>query len=480
MDPGRHPADSADPYRPLQTPADPCRALWTLADTLQTPAEPYGPWQTPCRPLQTLQNPADLYGPWQTPCRLCRPLQSPADPGRPPADPYRPLQTSKMVILREFLAKNGHFGVDFPRSDLPPPPTITVMPLKTQYLLGDTISIQCSAPWTQEKLQGFQFSGSRGWAMEVRTSKRSYSHHFNITGPKDGGPQACCYVIKRPRGPLCSQESKAIIINVKDHPPQPTLTLKPSSGLTIEGQPLVFFCTAPEGIKEPRFYIYKENLKLLEGINVTVEATKAQFLVGEAKQNHTGNFSCGYEEMTEGRWIPSYLSQVLEVLIKEAASPPHLAMEPSTGVVDEDHPLQLTCKASRDIFRPRFHFYRNGLEMPPGQGGFKIQKLRNASHLLVSRTSRSFSGNFSCGVEEDVEGTWVVAPRSRALSVTIRAAPPQLLPLVAGTLSGGLVLLLGFLLAVWLWRRRRGGVHWKDFQDKEDSSSYPMAKVSQG
>ncbi|XP_064032044.1 immunoglobulin superfamily member 1-like [Pogoniulus pusillus] len=316
--------------------------------------------------------------------------------------------------------------------------------------------------------------------MEVRTSKRSYVHVYNITGPRDGGTQTCCYIIKRPGGPLCSQESKAIIISVKDHPPQPTLTLKPSSGLTIEGQPLLFSCTAPEGIQESRFYLYKENLKVLEGINITREATTAQFLVVEAKQSHTGNFSCGYEELTQDRWIPSYPSQALEVLIEEPAPPPSLDVDPAVGVVDEDHPLQLTCRASRDAFRPRFHFYRNGLELPPGQGSFKIQELRSSSHLLVSRTSRSFSGNFSCGMEEDVEGTWVVAPRSRAVGVTIRAAPPQLLPLVAGGLSGIIVLLLGFLLAAWLWRRRRGSVHWDDLQDKEDPSSYPMVRVTQG
>ncbi|NXP78112.1 TITIN protein, partial [Ramphastos sulfuratus] len=361
----------------------------------------------------------------------------------------------------------------------PPPPTMTVTPLKTQYLLGDTISIQCSAPWTTERVQGFQFSGRRGWAMEVRTSKRSYIHIYNITDPKEGGAQTCCYIIKKAEGPLCSQESKAIVINIKDRPPQPTLTLKPSSGLTIEGQPLVFSCTAPEGIVESRFYLYREKLKVLEGISITTEATTAQFLVLETKQSHAGNFSCGYEELTEGRWIPSYLSQVREVLIKEPAPPPHLDMDPATGVVDEDHPLQLTCKASRDVFRPQFHFYRNGLEVSPGQGGIRIQKLRNGSHMLVSRTSRSFSGNFSCGMEEDVEGTWVVAPRSRAVGVTIRA-PLQLLPLVVGGLSGGIVLLLSFLLAVCLWRRQRGEVHWKDFQNKEDPSSYPMVKVTQG
>ncbi|NXH69936.1 FCRL5 protein, partial [Hydrobates tethys] len=337
-----------------------------------------------------------------------------------------------------------------------PPPNITVTPQKMVYLIGDTVSIQCTAPRLKEKMQGFQFLGTSGWSVDIRTVRRTYVYRFNITGPKDGGSHSCTYtVINQFRQLVRSQESKSIIISVKDHPPQPVLALKSSTGITIEGQPLIFLCTAPAGDAERKFHFYKEMVEVINGAELTLGDTEAQLRVVQSSQNHTGNFTCGYEEKTEGRWIPSYLSQGVEVLVKEAAWAPHLGVDPPDGVVSEDHPLRLTCVASRDDFRLRFHFYRNGVEIPPGQAGSKTGNVGNFSELLFPQSPRRFSGKFSCGVEEDVGGTWVPSPQSQAVDVTVKARS-QLIPLVAGCATGAVTLVLGLLLAVCLCRRRRG------------------------
>ncbi|NXS50493.1 FCRL2 protein, partial [Balaeniceps rex] len=300
----------------------------------------------------------------------------------------------------------------------PPPPNMTVTPEKTEYLIGDTVSILCAAPPLKGKIQGFQFSGTSGWAVDVRTTRRTYTYRFNVTGPKDGGSHACTYtVVNQFRRTVRSQESKAVIISVKDHPPRPTLLLRSSSSITVEGQPLVFLCTAPAGDAERRFRFYKKKVEVVGGAEVTSGSSEAQLRLVESNRNSSGNFTCGYEEKTEGRWIPSYLSQAVEILVKEPASAPRLAVEPRAGVVSESYPLRLTCAASRDDFRLRFRFYRNGVEIPagaePGSAG-------NSSELLFPRSPRGFSGKFSCQVEEDAGGTWVAAPRSEAVEVTVK------------------------------------------------------------
>ncbi|NWW86008.1 FCRL5 protein, partial [Rhynochetos jubatus] len=303
----------------------------------------------------------------------------------------------------------------------PPPPNITVMPEKMEYLIGDTVAIQCTAPRTREKIQGFQVSGTSGWAVDVRTTRRTYVHRFNITGPRDAGVHACTYVIVNQfRQPVRSQDSKSIFINVRDHPPRPTLELNSSSGVTVEGQPLVFRCAAPAQPTERRFHFYKEKVEVVTGVKLILGDAEGQLQVAKSVQNHTGNFSCGYEEKTEGRWIPSYPSRDVEVIVREPASAPRLAVEPPVGVVSEDYPLRLTCKASRAAFRLRYRFYRNGVEIPEGHADSQRRDDGPLSELYFQQSPRSFGGKFSCGVEEDVGGTWVPAPRSDAVDITVK------------------------------------------------------------
>ncbi|XP_064331641.1 uncharacterized protein LOC135318360 [Phalacrocorax carbo] len=480
-----------------------------------------------------------------------------------------PLLTSlQMLLLRAAVT-------DLP----PPPPAITVTPWKSEYLIGDTVSMQCVAPGSKEKLQGFQFAGTSGWAVNIRTPRRACVYSFNITGPKDGGAHLCTYtLLNKARRPVRSQESEAVVINVRDHPPQPTLALKSSTAVTVEGQPLLFLCAAPAGDSERRFNFYNGKAKVADGTVVASGAAEAQLRVPGSHRHHTGNFTCGYEEKTEGRWIPSYRSRAVGVLVREAALAPRLGVDPPTGVVGEDYPLHLTCEASRDDFTLRFRFYRNGLEISPGQAGSKLRRIGNFSEFFFPRIPKSFGGNFSCAVEEDVGGTWVPTPRSEAVGVTVKAPPsqpsllldppsgdvidgdplgltcaaagpaaprkfafykdgvqqftamaaaerfrftipaaearrasgrftcryeekvsdwwipsplseamtvtaqarPQLIPLVAGCAAGAAMLVLGLLLAVCLYRRRRGGVHWKWLHNKDDPSTYPMASFAGG
>lgn len=104
----------------------------------------------------------------------------------------------------------------------------------------------------------------------------------------------------------------------------------------------------------------------------------------------------------------------------EPASAPRLGVDPPSGVVSEDRPLRLTCVASRDDFKLRFGFYRNGVKIPPGQAGSETRNAGNSSELHFPRSPRSFSGKFSCEVEEEVGGTWVPSPQSEAVDVTVK------------------------------------------------------------
>ncbi|XP_014118363.1 PREDICTED: leukocyte immunoglobulin-like receptor subfamily B member 2 [Pseudopodoces humilis] len=377
-------------------------------------------------------------------------------------------------------SKKRNFGPFSPFLDpdlLPPAPNISVTPPKPEFLIGDTVSITCAAPAPGDRVRGFRFSATSGWVTDVRSSRRSFSHTFNVTGTRDGGFHTCSYTVLRPgRGNVHSPASRAVVINVRDRPTQPKLTVTPSS-ITVEGQPLVFSCQAPPGDAERRFGIFQEDLEVTGGIWEGSGGSGVRLRVERSGQNQTGNFSCRYEEMTEGRWITSYPSDAVQVIVKDPCPPPVLSVEPLSGVVATGHRLRLTCAAPRHDFRRRFRFFRDGAEVTPDAGDVIGG---DGSELLFPRISREFAGNFSCRVEEEVGGAWLEAPPSRDVAVEVRASAQfELLPLVVGTAVGVASLLLGLLLAASLCRKRRGGSGWRGLRPGEDTGTFSMGDLEE-
>ncbi|XP_048145992.1 alpha-1B-glycoprotein-like [Corvus hawaiiensis] len=297
------------------------------------------------------------------------------------------------------------------------------MPVKPRFLIGDTMSIICTAPASKDRIQGFRFSRMPGLVTDFRSSKRTFVHTFNITGPQDGGSYTCSYTVFRgSHSSTQSLKSQAVVINVQDRPAKPNLTVTPSS-VTIEGQPLVFFCAAPPGDAERRFGFFQGELKVTDGIQEDSGGAGTRLQVEKSGLNQTGNFSCRYEEMTEGRWIESYASDAIQVIVKDPCPPPHLSVEPPSGVVAVGHRLRLTCAAPRDDFRRRFRFFWDGAEVTSGTGD--TRDTRDGAELLFPQISQELAGNFSCRVEEEVGGAWVEAPPSRGVVVVVRGPPSQ-------------------------------------------------------
>ncbi|XP_072792573.1 Fc receptor-like protein 5 [Taeniopygia guttata] len=383
------------------------------------------------------------------------------------------------MALRSFIPFLAFLPILFPPvapSDLLlPAPNISVTPPKSQFLIGDAVSISCSAPPPPrpDRLQGFRFTGTSGWVTDVLTSRNRFVHTFTVTGPRDGGFHACSYtVLRRGGGHLRSLTSRAVLIDVRDRPSQPNLTVEPSS-VTVEGQPLVFSCAAPPGAAERRFGFFQEELEVTDGIWEGSGSDHAQLRVEKSDRNRTGNFSCRYEEMTEGRWIASYASDAVQVIVKGPCPAPLLSVEPPSGAVAAGHRLRLTCAAPRRRFRRRFRFFRDGAEVAPGADDVIGDVTEEGAELLFPRISPELAGNFSCRVEEEVGGAWLEAPPSRGVAVVVRAQF-EFLPLVIGGVVGVASLLLGLLLAAWLCRRKRGGSRWRGLSPGDENSTFPM------
>nr|XP_008175749.1 uncharacterized protein LOC103307162 [Chrysemys picta bellii] len=163
--------------------------------------------------------------------------------------------------------------------------------------------------------------------------------------------------------------------------------------------------------------------------------------------------------------IPAGNSQPLSTSMDTDLDPPPqpvLGLDPPSGAVSEGLPLLIICAVSRDAREWRFHFYKDGAEIIPGDMGSEINTTEpgtvsmNVSVLSIPQAGPNNTGEFTCRYEENVSGRWIPSPRSRAVNVTVN---------VTGTASystrdillttGGLLLLVGAIAALICYCRRK-------------------------
>ncbi|XP_074838583.1 advanced glycosylation end product-specific receptor-like [Carettochelys insculpta] len=343
---------------------------------------------------------------------------------------------------------------------LHPAPSFSVTPQQDEYLFGDVVNLSCSAPATKDNLREFHYYSDVGWAVTARVSNRKHTYKLNVTNPQQSGVYTCAYYTEKHGSYTKSEESHGIAIKVKDFPPAPKLTMDPLSGDVGEGHPLVLTCTAPGDAADRRFHFYHNGAQVLpEDMGSEVSTLEpiaggmkvSSLSIPQFSVNRTGQYSCQYDEVDSGRWIPSTMSQAMTATLKDPPSPPVLSMDPPSGVVAEGLPLLLTCTAHGGPAERRFHFYKDGAELVPGDAGSDVNMAKpgtgsaSVSMLSIPRTGSDSAGIFACGYEESVNGRWVLSPRSQALNVTVKEPPPQPQLHVdppAGAVSEGLPLLI--------------------------------------
>ncbi|XP_068777897.1 leukotriene B4 receptor 2-like isoform X3 [Struthio camelus] len=114
------------------------------------------------------------------------------------------------------------------------------------------------------------------------------------------------------------------MVHEEDHLPQPLLMVESPLGEVMKGDLLRIICKAPGNATERRFHFYRNgeevaprkvgsenNISEREGI--LKNAMVLHFL--HAGPQHSGNFTCKYEEKMQERWIPSLTSQAINITI---------------------------------------------------------------------------------------------------------------------------------------------------------------------
>ncbi|XP_043382788.1 alpha-1B-glycoprotein-like isoform X4 [Chelonia mydas] len=206
-------------------------------------------------------------------------------------------------------------------------PQLTVSPKQPVYVTGETVTLTCSADGAST-VSGIRFfrDGQEIHSKELSPPWYSYTEFIPLSevSISQAGTYTCESWKTVSGREIPSERSRPISIAVTDHPPLPSLSMDPPSGVVSEGFPLLVTCMAPRDANQRRFHFYKDSVKLVPGdagseISTTEPSTSSMNIsvlsILQASPNNIGEFTCEYEENVSGRWIPSHRSHALNVTV---------------------------------------------------------------------------------------------------------------------------------------------------------------------
>ncbi|XP_053902467.1 Fc receptor-like protein 5 [Malaclemys terrapin pileata] len=328
-----------------------------------------------------------------------------------------------------------------------PPPTLSLGSQDPVYYQGERVNLSCSAP-RGEAVTGYRFYRGRGGQTPEELPSPSGAARLELR-PETGnqGPYTCQYWRKESGQEIPSTESNKVYITVQAPPAAPTLSLHAPPPVYLPGERVTLRCSAPGSDRVQRYRFYGEHERLIHDEVPAPAGGAGLELVAE--MGKAGPFSCAYWTLRSGRHILSERSRPVSLSVQDPPPQPVLSVDPPSGVVSEGLPLLITCIAPGDTRERRFHFYKDGAEIVPGDTGSEISTTEpstssmNFSVLSVPRASPSNTGEFTCGYEANMGRRWIPSPRSQAVNITMTAWSLPV-PLVAG--CGGAATALALLL----------------------------------
>ncbi|XP_053900878.1 alpha-1B-glycoprotein-like [Malaclemys terrapin pileata] len=359
-----------------------------------------------------------------------------------------------LQILPRLVSSEGTEGSgSSPASQLPtlipapPAPGLSLSPPSP--VRGQQVHLTCSAPRGSGAVE-FILYEQRSGRWERLESQRSGIWRISPENSELSRTFTCSYRVQSssPRQPHSqSLQSDAVTLVLTEPLPAPALSLSPQHPVYVRGERVTLECWAPRGQEVAGYRFYKRHRgqapeELPAGAMGPLEMLTVE--MGDPSE-----YSCAYWILRASREIPSRESPPVPIAVIDPPPQPALSVDPPSGVVSEGLPLLITCMAPGDTSERRFHFYKDGAEIVPGDTGSEISTTEpstssmTVSVLSVLRAGPSNTGQFSCGYEVNMSGRWIPSPRSQAVNITVTAWSLPV-PLVAG--CGGAATALALLL----------------------------------
>ncbi|XP_065270219.1 immunoglobulin superfamily member 1-like [Emys orbicularis] len=356
---------------------------------------------------------------------------------------------------REISSRNSN-SVSITVTDRPPAPTLSRDPEYTVYLPGERVTLMCSAPGSElDWRYRFFYQGQQDPSVVQHPNEDA---RLVLTAEKgNAGIYTCAYWRQESNREISSRNSNSVSIPVTDPFPAPQLTLSPQQPVYVTGETVTLTCSAAGMLTMSGFRFFRDGQKIQskELPSPWYSYTESIRLSGVVMLD-AGAYSCEYWRRVSGREISSVRSQPISIALTDPPPQPVLRLDPPSGAVSEGLTLLITCAVSWDARERRFHFYKDGVELIPGDMGSEINTMEsgtdsmNVSVLSIPQASPNNTGEFTCGYEENVGGRWVPSPRSQAVTVTrnITVSAPSFLWVQKLVVGGSFFLINGLIFLI--------------------------------
>ncbi|XP_050774938.1 immunoglobulin superfamily member 1-like isoform X3 [Gopherus flavomarginatus] len=300
-------------------------------------------------------------------------------------------------------------------------PMLRLSPTGPEFTTGESVTLTCSAPSWEKNTQFCFLKAGEQVACTRQALEDSHSYQIGRLGMEDSGSYTCTYRVAEP-GQEISLESQPISIRVTAPPLAPKLSLHPKLPVYLPGEKVNLNCSAPHGEEVVGFRFHQHR-----GDQTPEElpaASEGPWMDLTAQTGNDGSYTCQYWRWEAGQEIVSENSNSITVPVSDSLPQPLLIVDPPSGVVNEGLPLLITCMTPGDLGAWRFHFYKDGTEIVPGDKGSDISTTEsvsgsvNISVLSIPQYGPNNTGEFTCGYEKNMSGRWIQSPRSQAVTVT--------------------------------------------------------------
>ncbi|XP_039353649.1 basement membrane-specific heparan sulfate proteoglycan core protein-like isoform X2 [Mauremys reevesii] len=346
-----------------------------------------------------------------------------------------------------------------------PAPQLTVSPQQPVYITGEAVTLTCSVSRTSI-VSGVRFFRDDQEIQREELPSPQYSYTTSIQLSGVSGLRAevytCEYWKTESGREITSERSQPISIALTDPVPSPQLTMSPKQPVYVTREDVTLTCSATGAptVSGVKFFRDKQEIQSKKLPSPQYRYTDS-IKLSRVSKAEAGVYSCESWKTESGREIASERSQSISIAVTDPPPQPLLSMDPPSGVVSEGLPLHITCTAPWDAGQRRFHFYKDSVNLVPGDAGSDVSTTEsgtnsvNISVLSIPQAGPNNTGEFTCGYEKNVDGRWIPSPRSRAVTVTVTALTASHYTRDILLRTGGVLLLGGALAALICYCHRK-------------------------